>query len=348
MNTGNGIIYPRRLLLRKLLVYFGRILIRLFTRFQISGKENFPKAGPYIVAGNHVASMESMLMVLYTPLNVELIGTGDIPIDPNLAVFANLYGYIPIFRGSIDQTGLKKALSVLNQKGVIGIFPEGGIWEDQLKQAKIGVSWLSAKSGAPVVPVGFIGMKGALANALKFKKPVIGMKIGKVINPQDFIPGDTSLKQSLLIGANFIMKKISALLPESEILQLNLTQKKSDALILFFRGNSSESLEPVQTYRIPEVSILLNQPVLMDIFIRNLKLPVKMLLVRNRPIPMKDFIKGCNTIIAYLKENPGFLNYRLGMETGLAIQNELALVIKIFSDNEVINYEVIIKDEAFT
>ena len=148
MNTGNLIKYPRRVLLRRLLVFIGRILIRLLTKLEINGIENFPKAGPYIVAGNHVASLESMLMVLYTPINIELLGTGDIPIDPNLAVFANLYGYIPIFRGSIDQTGLKKALSVLNQNGVIGIFPEGGIWEDQLRQAKIGVSWLSAKSGA--------------------------------------------------------------------------------------------------------------------------------------------------------------------------------------------------------
>ena len=217
MNTGNLIKYPRRVLLRRLLVFIGRILIRLLTKLSINGIENFPKAGPYIVAGNHVASLESMLMVLYTPKNIELLGTGDIPIDPDLAVFANLYGYIPIFRGSIDQTGLKMALSVLNQNGVIGIFPEGGIWEDQLRQAKIGVSWLSAKSGAQVVPVGFIGMKGALEKALKFKRPTIGMNIGKPINPKDYIPVDVSLKQSLLTGANFIMEKISGLLPKSEI-----------------------------------------------------------------------------------------------------------------------------------
>ena len=84
----------------------------------------------------------------------------------------------------------------------------------------------------------------------------------------------------------------------------------------------------------------------MDVLIRNLKLPVKMLMVRNKPIPMKDFLIGCNTIIAYLTENPGFLNYRLGMETGLAIQNGLALIVKKYSNNEFNEFEVIMKNES--
>jgi 1-acyl-sn-glycerol-3-phosphate acyltransferase len=110
-----------------------------------------------------------------------------------------LYGYIPLFRGSIDQTGLKTALSVLKQNGVIGIFPEGGIWDEGLKEAKIGVSWLSYKSGAPVIPVGFVGMKGALKTALPLKKPKIEMNIGELIRPQDIIPQYQSLKQGLTL-----------------------------------------------------------------------------------------------------------------------------------------------------
>ena len=83
----------------------------------------------------------------------------------------------------------------------------------------------------------------------------------------------------------------------------------------------------------------------MDVLIRNLKLPVKMLMIRNIPIPMKDFLSGCNTIIAYLTQNPGFLNYRLGMETGLAMKNGLALIVKKYSNNEFNEYEVIIRNE---
>ena len=190
--------YPRRKFIRAILISIGKLLIRSLTRFKITGIDNFPRSGPFIVAGNHVAALEPMLMVLYTPSSIELLGTGDIPLDPNLAGFAKLYGYIPIFRGAIDQTGLKMALSVLSQEGVIGIFPEGGIWDNNKKQAKTGVSWLSYKSGAPIVPVGFIGMKKSIKNILLLKRPKIEMNIGEVINPNQLIFNEQPLKKELL------------------------------------------------------------------------------------------------------------------------------------------------------
>jgi 1-acyl-sn-glycerol-3-phosphate acyltransferase len=52
---------------------------------------------------------------------------------------------------------------------VIGIFPKGGIWNDKKKRAKTGNSWLSYKSGAPVIPVAFIGMKCSLKKASSFR-----------------------------------------------------------------------------------------------------------------------------------------------------------------------------------
>jgi hypothetical protein len=36
------------------------------------------------VAGNHIASLEALLMVLFTPKLIELLDAGDIPLDPNL------------------------------------------------------------------------------------------------------------------------------------------------------------------------------------------------------------------------------------------------------------------------
>lgn len=343
MNNDYRIKYPRRIILRKSLVLIGKILIRLLTKFEIIGEENFPKEGPYIVAGNHVAALETLLMVLYTPENVEILGGSDIPLDPNLKAFANIYGYIPIFRGSIDQNGLKTALYVLKQNGVIGIFPGGGIWDDQSKQAKIGVSWLSVKSGAPVIPIGFIGMKDALSKALSFKRPVIAMKIGEIIKPEEFFSVDQSYKQSLLMGANFIMGKILQLLPDSETYQAKNSQQNPGVLSIYIMDKSLETIESVKTNGIAEVSFLLNHPVLMDVFARNLKLPMKVLVVRDRPISLKDFVDACNTILAYLKENPGFLIYRLGMETGLATQNGLVNLVDEYSCYEYENFEIIIK-----
>ena len=80
--------------------------------------------------------------------------------------------------------------------------------------------------------------------ALKFIRPNIGMNIGKAINPQDFIPDDNSLKQNLLIGANFIMEKISGLLPESEIHKKKILRENSGELFFFIREKNSGTLIP--------------------------------------------------------------------------------------------------------
>ena len=60
----NLIQYPRRSLIRRILKGIARILIGLLVKIDISGLENFPKTGPYIVVGNHVSALEPILMVM--------------------------------------------------------------------------------------------------------------------------------------------------------------------------------------------------------------------------------------------------------------------------------------------
>ncbi len=66
-------------------------------------------------------------------------------------------------------------------RGVIGIFPEGGIWEPAIRKAHSGVAFMSYHGQAPVLPIGFTPTAGALAEALSFKRPAVEMRIGKLI-----------------------------------------------------------------------------------------------------------------------------------------------------------------------
>jgi len=219
MRSGESILYksvPIIIFKRKIVKFIGRLFTRIFFRFQLIGIKNFPTNGPYILAGNHVGSIEALLMVCFAPKIIEVLGAGDIPLDPKLASFANLYGYIPIKRGEIDQKGLKTALGVLENKGMIGIFPEGGIWDSKIKTVKIGVSWLSAKSNSPVIPIGFVGVKNALQRALRLEFPKIQMIVGQPIFPDEIIDQNLSQRERLSSAAIFIMKKITDLLPENE------------------------------------------------------------------------------------------------------------------------------------
>ena len=67
-------------------------------------------------------------MVLVMDRQVEFLGTGDIPPPPAMDALTRLYGNVPVFRGTMDREAVEQALSVLQQGGVLGAFPEGGNW----------------------------------------------------------------------------------------------------------------------------------------------------------------------------------------------------------------------------
>jgi len=332
--------YPRRSFIRRVLKTLAKLLVRLLIEVKVEGEENFPKTGPYIVIGNHVSSLEPILMVIFTPHQLEYLGSGDIPIDPRMSFIANLYKFIPIMRGQIDQKGLISALEVLLQNGVLGIFPEGGIWEKNLKEPKIGLSWISYKSKASIVPIGFTGMNGALIKALQFKRPKVLVKIGNLLTYDEIFPNYVSLKTTMNIGAEKIMEKIAELLPSEDI--NNPVQTFPKELIFNFIGDNGieERFEfAEQNY----VSRMLEHPVIMDVFMRNLKLPVKVLTTRDKRVELNEVNIGINAIINYLGSNPGFLTYRFGVESGLKMLNGLQELIKILHNNKGNNRFLIVR-----
>lgn len=308
---------------RQVVKFLGRTAVHLLTRLEISGWENLPESGAYIMAGNHVGAMEAILMVCFAPRIIEVVGSGDIPLDPKLSPFADLYGFIPINRGEIDQRGLNEALAVLNSGGVLGVFPEGGIWEAALKAPKPGIAWLSMKSAAPVVPIGFVGMRMALTRALKIKFPKIKMVIGKPIHPQAHLDGNLPLKDRLVKFAELIMDEIAQLLPVEDRIdhQADIPPAKQIQLEIKEPGNEINIelvLENGESF-----SKLIQHPIIMDVFKRNLNLPVEALAVDHQYRDVQSLLIACNALISLLTDKPGFLPYRFGLEEGLRMQASL-------------------------
>ncbi len=318
-----GFTYPRWVFKRKVIRWIGRFLIRLLTKFSIEGEENFPKSGPYLMAGNHVAAMEVILMALFSPQQVEILGAGDIPLDPNLAPFANLHGYIPIKRGTVDQRALNQAVHVLEAGGVVGIFPEGGIWSRNIQQAKIGVSWISMRSQSAVLPIGFIGMQGALTKMLRLQRPTVILRVGEIIPYQSLFTelSTRSKKEQLQIAADQVLLAIKALLPPEEQVEPAPFELCMEPLLFqYFMDHQPYefAFENKQA-----LSMVLRHPVIMDVFTRNLKLPMKALSSFNKPIQRKKMVLSIASICNYLQENPSFLIYRFGTDLGRAMEDGL-------------------------
>ena len=67
----------------------------------------------------------SQLDAVKAALGIPVLGPDDIPPPPLMNAIARTHGYIPINRGNLDRPALEQALAILEQGGILGIFPEG-------------------------------------------------------------------------------------------------------------------------------------------------------------------------------------------------------------------------------
>lgn len=319
-----SIPYPRLQTRRTLLRFLIRGLLRLLTRTKIEGLENIPKEGPVILAGNHVAFLEPVLMTVIPNRLVEPIGAGDIPFEGIFDKIVAYYGIIPINRGTLDRKGMNQALDVLKQGGVVGIFPEGGTWEPGLMAPQIGVALLSQHTSTPVVPIGFSGMQGSLKRALQLKRPKLLMKIGEPIPALKVSEGRMD-KDQLMAYSRRVLDAIYDL----------ISQEDKDLLPLEARHKLSLEIEGEGTQNVPwgpAFAHFLHSPALLKRFAVNLKFPVEALYGQNETVDMTAMQTALRMVADYLKVNPAFFTYRFGMEEGsqvaVAIQGLRSLLEK--------------------
>jgi 1-acyl-sn-glycerol-3-phosphate acyltransferase len=321
-NQAYTISYPRRRVARGLLRGLGRGLLPLLTRTSVSGRERFPDAGPLIVVGNHVAAMEVVLMVVHAPWQMELLGPGDIAPPPAMNAIAEFHGFIPINRGNMDRRALTQALDVLKQGGILGMFPEGGIWDPGAMAAKRGVAWLSARANAPILPIGFGGLEGALDAALKLKRPRLVMNVGDVIPP--VVPNpDAPRREALRQAAMAIMEAVATLIPPAYRRTGPELLDERFELTLVARTGQGQAVDVPLALQIAHVAALgkfFYRPAILRIFVKDLHLPAEPLQKLDQAPPASELVGALDAILGYLEaENPGFFTYRFGPREGVAM-----------------------------
>jgi len=144
------------------------ILIRLFYRVEIRGRENLKKISPpLIIASNHKTLFDGFLILIALPwfsrflpgryMTEELHFRGPVleflRKAKLLKLFYLLTGGFPSYRGEGIEKAIGHPLKLLRRKGTILMFPEGKlVREDNLGVFYNGTAALVAKSGAPVLP----------------------------------------------------------------------------------------------------------------------------------------------------------------------------------------------------
>ena len=137
-------------------------LLRFFYRVRVEGLEHVPRAGPAILASNHVSFSDSIFLPLVLRRRVTFVAKAEYFDDPKSAWFFRALGQIPVRRegGSAAQGALDAAHEVLTQGELFGIYPEGTRSPDgRLHRGHTGVARLALQCQTPVLAVGMVGTR---------------------------------------------------------------------------------------------------------------------------------------------------------------------------------------------
>ncbi len=181
----------------------------------ISGIENIPKKGAYLIAINHVSLFEAPFILAFWPVAPEAVGAVDIWSRPGQSLLARLYGGIPVHRGEYDRKLIDRMLSALKSGRPLVIAPEGGRSHTPgMRKALPGVAHVIDQAGVAVVPAGINGATDDfLSLALRGKRPQIEMKIGAPLSFEPILDRGENKRQKRQANADQIMYRIAELLP---------------------------------------------------------------------------------------------------------------------------------------
>lgn len=158
-------------------------------RLQVLGLENVPSAGGALLVSNHLAQIDSFLLLHILPRPIAFMAKEEIFVRPASDYFCRHMGAFPVHRDRLDTWALKYALREVLAKGyVLGIYPEGERSEGkQLQEAKVGPAYLAIKSKRPLIPIAITGTHFVLKRWWPLRAPVT-VRFGEPIYA---LPGET-------------------------------------------------------------------------------------------------------------------------------------------------------------
>jgi len=130
-----------------------RLVFKVFYRFEATGQENLPEAGPLILASNHQSYFDPALVAIGQNHPVVFM-TWSALFRGWFGRLIRRYGAFPVDLERPDPKAYQTALASLRAGQWLVIFPEGGRTEDgKLLELREGVARLALHTGAPIVPV---------------------------------------------------------------------------------------------------------------------------------------------------------------------------------------------------
>ena len=99
--------------------------IRFFNRLKVYGKENIPGEGGYIIACNHIAWKDVLLMGAACPRQIRFVAKKELFSIPVIGSIMKSFGAIKLDRGGSDVSAIRASIEQIEKGELVAIFPQG-------------------------------------------------------------------------------------------------------------------------------------------------------------------------------------------------------------------------------
>ncbi len=196
------------------------LIIKALVRVSVTGQENVPKTGGFILApGAHRSILDTPLASLASPRVLRYMGAETYFNIPVLGSFLRAMGGFPVERAATDRMALRLSEEVLRNGEPLVVFPEGTRQEGPIVQPlKEGAAFLACRASVPIVPVGIGGAERAMPKGARYVRPSkVVMIVGEPIYPPERAEG-ARVKRSAVAGlSDELRERLQELFDEAQI-----------------------------------------------------------------------------------------------------------------------------------
>ena len=155
---------------------FIRVLVvsicRSYCRMTVSGRENIPQTGPFILAPVHRSYIDTPIASGCTRRRMRFMGKDSMWKRQPLNWMLSALGAFPVTRGSADREAIMRAIQVLKSGEPLVLFPEGERKSGPVVQPLMdGAAYVACKAGVSIIPVGIGGSERVMGKGAKFIYP---------------------------------------------------------------------------------------------------------------------------------------------------------------------------------
>ncbi len=197
-----------------------RFLLRVLTRIEVRGRENIPPTSNFIFAANHIGLVDAFLpFYILNNNNLVLLVGEKWEKQWIMRWLGRGLNFLFVDRFNPDLKAIREVITRMKHGEVLVITPEGTRSKvGYLIEGKPGVSYLAAKMGYPLAPVGISGTfdKVFFGQLKRLHRPHVIVSIGPVFSLPPLPTEGQSRDEALKADTDEIMCRIAALLPQEQ------------------------------------------------------------------------------------------------------------------------------------